>query len=435
MQSPPNAGASLAVFSIDDISNQLGAAMDPLGVHDPNQGKEPTRTRRLSRRSWFALAGAAGLASFGGYSLVAGFRSPDPRWTAPLPLAGRARAVVGAADDSALYAYAHNDQGAAAVLALDNATGAERWNARLDSSSAGPVAMIPAGDALVIGTGDVVSARDTATGGLLWQVPRSSWSRSIAPRDRDVRSAAVDVANGLVVFRSSYRTQTLDLRTGDPIWSSDLTKPDTMVASSADVAAHNGMCFSVNVHVLKSERGLVFRTWIDAWDLRTGQALWSSELENGFSFDAWVCAAGDLVIVRDGGRIVVVDAATGRGRWEAFGGRFVVVGDVLARLYENWGYAEVDGLDLADGTERWSLQDLDASDEDAENAVVHIVGGDGIVYIGEPDEPPVALDAASGSKLWTYREQRRNATATVIAAHGRAVYLAAGDQIEAITTT
>jgi outer membrane protein assembly factor BamB len=436
--SPPNADASLAVFSIDDISNRLGAAMDPLGVRDPNQGNEPTGARGLSRRTWLAMVGAAGLASLGGCGLVAGLSSPDPRWTWTPPLPGQADVWAAAADDSTLYAYVLNDGGAPAVAALDSTTGVERWSTRLDSPFRGGGAMIPAGEALVIDTPDMISVRDSATGTLRWQIPG--------------RNGAVDVADGVVVSGSTEDVVTLDLRTGDRIWSADLRERDTTttamatgsgrsvtIGSSAAVAAHNGMCFSVKTHSFAYERPGVFgvsrHTWIDARDLHTGQVAWSTEFENGSSSDAWVRAAGDLVVARDSGSIVVVDAATGHRRWDGLGGRFVVAGDVLVRLYENGGYAEVHGLDLADGTKRWSLQDLDASDEDAENAVVHIVGGDGIVYIGEPDEPPVALDAASGSKLWTYRGQRHNATATVIAAHGRAVYLAAGGQIEAITTT
>jgi outer membrane protein assembly factor BamB len=429
---PPNADASMEVFSIDDISNRLGAAMDPLGMHDPNQGKEPTGTRRLSRRSWFALAGAAGLASFGGYSLVAGLRSPDPRWTAPLP-GYQAEVAVAAADDSALYAYVHDARGAEGVVALDSATGAQRWDVRLDSPLRGVVAMIPAGDAFVIGAGDMVSARDAATGRLLWLVPRSRWSEVPGAT---VRSAGLDVTNGVVVAVSANGIVALDLRTGDRVWNTDVRPPGGAFATSTEVAAHNGMLFSVNSCLIRVTHGVSYQSWIDAWDVRTGQPAWSTEVKPSFgTSDLWIRATGDLVVASDGGRLVVLDAATGQRRWDGLGGSVVIAGDVLARLYENWSFADVHGLDLADGTERWSLQDLDASDEDAENAVLHIVGGEGIVYIGEPDEPPVALDAASGSKLWTYRGQRRNATATVIAAHGRAVYLAAGGQIEAITTT
>jgi hypothetical protein len=150
--------------------------MGPNGVHHPNHRE----TRRLSRRSWLALAGAAGLASFGGYALVTRGRSPDPRWTAPLP---GGEAVTAAADDSALCAHVRDNLGAEAVLALDRATGVERWNASLDSPLRGVVIMVPAGDALVIGAGDRVSVRDTATGRLRWQVGRTG-HRYRAARNR-----------------------------------------------------------------------------------------------------------------------------------------------------------------------------------------------------------------------------------------------------------
>jgi outer membrane protein assembly factor BamB len=77
---------------------------------------------------------------------------------------------------------------------------------------------------------------------------------------------------------------------------------------------------------------------------------------------------------------------------------------------------------------RWSSWE---PDEDAS----HLLGGDGIVYVGESDDDTViALDTASGGTRWTYRGRRRDVPVAVIAAHGRDVYLAAGGQIEAITT-
>jgi outer membrane protein assembly factor BamB len=407
----------MAVFSIDDISNRLGAAMVPLGVHDPNQGNEPTGARGLSRRSWLAMAGALGLLSVGGYALATGLRPSEPRWIAPLPApAGYGSA---AADDGALYVYVRDDRGAESLLALDGATGAQRWNSRVDSPSKGAVAMIPSGDALVVGTSDMVSVRDTATGRLRWQVPAS---------------APLDVADGVVVAKSPDGVIALDIRTGDLLWNVNLRSPDNSRKTSADVAAHNGMCVVVNAHLLRTESGLHSMTWIDSWDLRTGQPVWSSSTEVEESFGSAgmrIHPSGGLVVVASEPEgSLVLEAATGRriSKTWAVG---LVVGDVLVNLRENWNFAEVKGVDLAYRSVRWE-QSIESSEWDSS---FDIVGGDGLVYVWGSKGTPVALDAASGATRWTYRGQHTDSSAAVIAAHGRDVYLVAGEQIEAFTIT
>jgi outer membrane protein assembly factor BamB len=389
--------------------------MRPNGVLDLNEDG----TRRLSRRSWLALVGAAGLATAGGYALVAPERAPGPRWTAPLPAIGGP--LTAAADGSALYAHVRDSRGAEAVLALDGETGVQRWRANLDAPLRGVVTMVPAGDALVVAAGDRISVRDAASGGLRWQAGRSN--RSQVPGSTQ-SAAGLGVADEVVVTRSHDGIVALDLRTGELIWSVATTPPENSFGGTADVTAHNGRCFSMYAHLRRTRSGIFAEARIDAWDLRTGRPVWTCELESPSGVGGWVFATGDVVLGGEAGSFVAVDAETGVKGWESFGGNFVTTGDLLVRLQEH----RVRALDLADGSVRWSSSE---PDEDAS----HLLGGDGIVYVGESDDDTViALDTASGATRWTYRGRRQDVPVTVIAAHGRDVYLAAGGQVEAITT-
>lgn len=379
--------------------------------------------RRLSRRSWLALVGAAGLATAGGYALLAAERAPSPRWTAPLP--GDGGSLTAAADGSALYAHVRDSRGAEAVLALDGETGVQRWRANLDAPLRGVVTMVPARDALVVAEGDRVSVRDAASGGLRWQAGRSNWSQVPGSTHS---AAGLGVADEVVVTRSYDGIAALDLRTGELIWSVTTTPPENWWGGTADVTAHNGRCFSMYAHLRRTGSGIFPEARIDAWDLRTGRPVWTYELESMSGIGGWVFATGGLVLGGEAGSLVAVGADTGVKGWKSFGGDFVITGDLLVRLERQRGSVEVRGLDLADGSVRWSSS---APDEDAS----HLLGGDGIVYVGESDDDTViALDTASGATRWTYRGRRRDAPVTAIAAHGRDVYLAAGGQVEAITT-
>ncbi|WP_170308985.1 PQQ-binding-like beta-propeller repeat protein [Pseudonocardia hierapolitana] len=392
--------------------------MDQLEVHEPNQLEGSTDARRLGRRSWLKMVGALGLLSVGGYALATGLRSPGPRWIAPLPApAGYGSA---AADDGTLYVHVRDHGGAGTLLALDGATGAQRWTTRLDTPREGDVVMIAAGEDLVVGTSETVSVHDTATGTLRWQVPAS---------------AAVDVADGVVVTRSSDGVIALDVRTGDLLWNVKLTSPDNSAKTSADVAAHNGMCVVVNAHLLRTESGLHSMTWIDSWDLRTGQPVWSTSTDVEESFGSAgmrIQPSGDRVVVASAPEgSLVLEAATGRRLSKTWAVGFAVVGDVLVHLEEGWTFAEVKGVDLADRSVRWS-QTVGSSEWDPD---FDIVAGDGYVYVSQSGGTPVALDAASGATRWTYRGQHADSRAAVIAARGRDVYVVAGSQIEAFTIT
>jgi outer membrane protein assembly factor BamB len=398
--------------------------MGPNGQLDPNDDK----TRRLSRRSWLAIAGAAGLVAVGGYALAGGLRSPDPKWIAPLPTEGGYGSA--AADDSTLYFYVRDERGPESVLALDGATGVRRWNVRLDSPSSGDVRVIPAGAALVVGTSDFVSVHDTATGRPRWQIPRSRWSD---PSGDPSPTIAVGAAEGVVVMRSGHGFVALDVRTGDLLWEAQFRSPENSRKTSADVMIHNGMCIAVNAHLLRAESGLHSMTWIDSWDLRTGQPVWSTSTDVEESFGSAgmrIFPSGDRVVVTSVTEVsLVLEVATGRRLSETWATGFVV-GDVIVNVRVNWNFAELTGVDLADGSTRWS-EGFESSEPDPSFGYL---GCDGLVYVWEPGGIMVALDADSGSTRWTYGGQHA-AGARVIAAHGRDVYTVAGREIEAFTVT
>jgi outer membrane protein assembly factor BamB len=389
--------------------------MEPL--HEASTLEGSTGARRLGRRSWLKLAGVVGILSIGGFAAT-WLMPAKPRWITPLPAPSGYGSA--AADDDALYVLARDDRGAGTLLALDGATGAQRWSTRLDTPREGDVVVIVAGADLVVGTSETVSVSDTATGTLRWQVPAS---------------AVVDVADGVVVTKSSDGVIALDVRTGDQLWNANLRSPDGSRNSSADVAVHNGTCVVVNAHLIRREAGLHSMTWIDSWDLRTGRRLWSTstDVEESFGSAAMrIHPSGDRVVVASAPEgSLVLEAATGRRLSKTWAAGVAVVGDVLVHLQEGWGFAEVKGVDLADGSVRWE-QTVGSSEWDPH---FRTAAGDGVVYVSQSGGTPVALDAASGATRWTYHGQHSDSRATVIAAHGRDVYVVAGSQVEAFTIT
>ncbi len=71
------------------------------------------------------------------------------------------------------------------------------------------------------------------------------------------------------------------------------------------------------------------------------------------------------------------------------------------RTFDAWGYSPLDQVDrrnVGKLTLAWSM-DLDAAPSQEGTPLVH----DGVMYFPEPSDVTVALDAATGEKLWEYR--------------------------------
>jgi eukaryotic-like serine/threonine-protein kinase len=378
----------------------------------------PAGATRLSRRAWLAIAGVVGLTAAGGVGLAAAVSpgvspsAPGSRWTARVPPLSEVAAA--AADDRTLYVYRPSYEGEGAVVAMDSATGAERWSVpgwgqpRYTSLD---VFVVPVGEVLVIGTGTVIAALDTATGQRRWEVPRAT--ELLVP-------ASIAVADGVTVAKGIDGLVAVDIGTGRRLWDVGLGE----FAEYADVVAQNGMCFS------KTHDG------IDARDLRTGRRLWTYEART----DVFV-AAGDTVVAKQYEDVVGLDAATGRVRWSASNpgslttwSSLDIVGNLLAAYGTNKArVGELLVFDPADGVVRWSKSEQDWDD------LTRVFGADGIVYTSPSWNSPKdglvrAYDVAAGVQSWASASSSRG-VATLIAARGRDAYVhdSSADQIRAYT--
>jgi hypothetical protein len=216
------------------------------------------------------------------------------------------------------------------------------------------------------------------------------------------------VADGIAVAPSLEGLVAVDTGTGRSIWNADVGEWSDL----ADVAASNGRCFFGGGDV------------IDAFDLRTGQRLWSWSFgQNGYSTPRveWLVVAGEVVVADFSDLVVGLDPTTGGERWRTPGPlvqvstRWLgVVGDLIV------GYGADDGsagavfvLDPASGVVRWSLSQPNW------NTATRPLGADGLVYISA--DGVRAFDLATGAQRWSI-DDRDSTYYKPIAARGRDVY-------------
>ncbi|HET7754310.1 MAG TPA: PQQ-binding-like beta-propeller repeat protein, partial [Anaeromyxobacteraceae bacterium] len=224
-----------------------------------------------------------------------------PRVTLPrAPLgAGRTRRVVfrrawrvdvGIPAAAGLFARAEAivAAGSAAVVALDLASGAERWRA-----PGAAWATVAAGRVFAI-SGTSLHCRDVATG-----APR--WTRPLESQDGLPR-AAFALRGGPLVLAYARALEALDVGSGRTLW--------TFVAPGASALHAAG---SGALAIVASEAGLAYG--ID----ETGRTAWRVRLPGPAAAPARHVSEGALLASATalGGALLLVDPATGTRGWEA----------------------------------------------------------------------------------------------------------------------
>jgi outer membrane protein assembly factor BamB len=393
------------------------------GPHVPTAPPAPTKVatgspapawpRRFSRRTW--LLGTLGLAGAGGLGLAAAYalpRPPEPRWTVPGP---RSMITAAAADDTTLYTY--SDDGDRAVLAVDSASGAERWAGpgwTRTSSTGTAERLVPAGPVLVVGTGEVLAALDTATGRRLWEVPRSVEA---------LVNPGMAVAGGTVVATTREGLVALDVRTGGRLWAADVGNSPEL----GDVAIQGGTCISTT----GSE--------VDGWELRTGRHLWRIYTTD-FQPEQTV-NAGALFLVEDGTSVLGVDTATGEVRWSVpmgFGASITrwESCDIRADMIIAYGVTDAMAgvavaLDPAGGAVRWAKSE--PGWEFSNRIITTLAGADGIVYVAPINGSVRAYDVATGDQRWAYDTTSLGVVELIARGHDVFVVSPSSQQIQAFT--
>jgi outer membrane protein assembly factor BamB len=296
------------------------------------------------------------------------------------------------------------------LLALDAATGAERWHRALPMATAD---LVVDGDRLVIKgsfgarQGGIYVSVDAATGKVDWRWPQSGWLQfsSYEP---------VSAGDGVVVAAGAGLT-VLDAHSGTPLWGQRMAR-----FGEGTVAAGNVVLPAVKdgatAHESHTERlvGYAACTGVQRWS--TGEPL----LTNVFG----PVAAGKAVTAYTGetgpgtgASVVRVDAATGKQVWRVdLNGQpdnfmMPVLGRVTALEFTDSTASKTTrlALDPATGRELWRLDDKAFWARAAQ--------GDGHVYFVADDGHVEAIAAGTGHVDW--RTPVGLAAYTVAAGGGR----------------
>lgn len=257
--------------------------------------------------------------------------------------------------------------------ALDLATGAALWDAvdipNAFSSRAGHA--YDAGRVFVVNFDGVLRSFDGATGAPDWTVALSS----VSP---DIFDSAPAVFEGIIYVGAASRLFAVDTASGGVRWESTFSGSTAPFAVAAD---------GVYVSYACEERKL---------DLLTGSAVWTHVRCSGGGGYTPVYANG-LMYVRDwAARTAIYDAVTGENSGQ-FG--WVNIPFPLIPSISPDSLFLVDGgrlrsLDLQAQRTNWDVGFLSpiASEPIVIDGAVFAVSGDGTVH---------AVDAASGTELWT----------------------------------
>jgi outer membrane protein assembly factor BamB len=287
--------------------------------------------------------------------------APTLKWAATLPPGVRSPIAAGDA------VYASNG---GVIVALDAATGTERWRFDLgvapSVAGANPPAVV-GGTVYAAAHDGTVFALDAATGHLLWSHETGG-----------TVTTSVAVAAGTVfVGTVEGDLDALDAATGDLRWSS----PTGPISVSSPVVA-DGVVY------VGGGGDTLF-----AIDAASGSVRWREEVKAGMQS----VAVGDGIAVAAGTNtgasflLVAVDAASGVVRWQGNNGADLPPAIVGGMVYViNGSHVEVS--EGKRGTKQWVV--------DARVKVVDFAVVGKALLLCRNDGTAIALDAATGKERW-----------------------------------
>lgn len=365
----------------------------------------------LSLRS-VAIGGGATL---GGATFRASARQTDGqqgdlgerRWSVPLPGAVHLARPLLLDDATMVVAWSDDDAGVGGLSCHDLSTGEQLWRLDLD-------APVRAGATLLAEAGSVVAV--SVAGDVVGLDPRSGqrrWQRSLGDRLRTwVFAAPVPVGDSVAVGHVADLAL-LDSRDGAVRWHrSDLDGSDPMATPMQGVVQDGVLVVGFSFNDLNTV-GL---------DPDDGSVRWSSERQrlNAPTSDVVADPDGtDVYLVRLGGRVQRIAAATGEVRWEsgvraAFAtGRPLLVDDAV--IVTN-ALGQIHRFDRSDGSRRWRTQlpgdrllpmgpyrrhglAVPAGPTLAGNGTIVQVAGDGQVHCVDPADGTVNASADLGAPI------------------------------------
>jgi outer membrane protein assembly factor BamB len=300
----------------------------------------------------------------------------------------------------ALADRAAGDDGA--IVALDLATGAERWRHRTRA----PVPSAPAiADGMVVfgeATG-AVEALDLATGAPRW---RYALGDGLPVRATSLWSAPT-IADGLVHVTVQGRLAALELATGAPRWTKKPPLVDPWLGTQAPITVVGGAALVT----FNRDLGL------SSWEAATGAPRWANISNATLAINAAPLVAGDAAyVVSVRGDLSALDLATGERRWSVpltpggFDWGYSVTATPAyadGRLFVATQWHRLHAIDAATGAVRWQTTARQGPLNFAHYRAAQpgfvaspVVTGD-LVWVAHPDGLLVAHDVADGSARWS----------------------------------
>jgi outer membrane protein assembly factor BamB len=309
------------------------------------------------------------------------------------PVVASGTVVVSATDLGA------GDQGG--IVALDLATGLERW--RYNTPYQVRNAPAVSGDTVVValGNGEVHAV------GLNDGVRR--WVHDAAdglPTYESSLWAAPTIADGAVFVAVQGRMSAIDLATGTQRWANELTPVYPWLGTLAAVTVADGLAIAN----YSRDDGMT------AWSVTTGAKVWEIKTGKSLAVNATpVVVDGDLFFANSFGTITSVDVTNSTQRWSngftpgGFDwGYSITAAPAVAdgRIFFPTQWKDLVAIDAASGAELWRattargpLNFAHYRSAEPGFAASPVVTGD-IVWVPRPDGKLAALGADDGRELW-----------------------------------
>jgi len=308
--------------------------------------------------------------------------------------------------------------GGGEILALDAATGTERW--RHDAGDGGLMSSPAVAEGLVVATtiGGRILAVDAASGAEVWR------------RDEDAAPESMPaVSQGVVYVGTDAGTLlAVDLRTGEDVWTfaadAPVTRSPAIGSGRVFVGSERGRLHAIDVATGRSAwthdtaggligtptigHGLVYivnlnepRSQVIALEVDTGEEAWRFAPDDALGLRPVVLGPDTLYAADRGGSFYALDPLSGASRWSwsqqsEIGAAPALVDDRLYVVTRDRAFA----LDITSRQEAWSV----ALESNAEygpvvaDGVVYAGTDGGIVHaIGSVADAPVGSHAAAPS--------------------------------------
>lgn len=291
---------------------------------------------------------------------------------------------------------------AGGLVALDLATGAEKWR----YTTPYPVSNAPAiaSGTVVVGLGNgEIHAVALADGAPRWTFDAAAG----LPMLESSLWASPAIADGVVYVALQGAFTAIDLATGREVWRNDRTNNYPWLGSLAAVAIADGLALAA----FNRDDGL------SGWNATTGAAAWSNVSGATVAINATPIVENGVVYLANArAEVSAAELSTGRVLWTratAPGGfdwgYTITAAPALAdgRLFVPSQWDELIALDAATGAELWRyatdggpLNFAHYRSAQAGFVASPVVTGD-LVWIGRPDGALVALSAADGSEQFS----------------------------------